>query len=418
VKGQVWRPVGSRADASDANEFTVSVDREAAQIILRGAPTGPAGGASLTPVPGVELAFDRVGGWLSEAIVSIGQPGGPMEPAGAAAAYSDSLFGHGTAALAQAATDRRHAQLTIQAPPHVIGALSRLARLHAARRTSPEPASPLWAAEAAELSRQAGLPGQLCSAERGRLRGEGVHRDWPVTVTSRDEPHLGVPSWQRHDRRLDPMGGWLDLGLVPVGVFRPGLWPGTDLSIRAVRVGGPTAHATRIMVEAAILTGAPLDILVACRARLVDPQTRCVLSVAPFVPTQAGQARADLCMNDGWAGVHAEVVSDIRRPVYGVRLRRIRQALRWADAALRAESRPKGLAPELSGEQWIRLAELAWDRCHAEWSAVGDTVRANLAAVRGTRLGDAPDGTLAHLARPFLAELACGSLRDRRARPG
>jgi hypothetical protein len=83
--------------------------------------------------------------------------------------------------------------------------------------------------------------------------------------------------------------------------------------------------------------------------------------------------------------------------VDSIGLRRVRRALRWADAALRAESRPHGLAAELTNVQWARLAALAWDRCRADWEAAGDPVRAALAAARG----GAAAGP-----RPFLAELA------------
>jgi hypothetical protein len=92
-----------------------------------------------------------------------------------------------------------------------------------------------------------------------------------------------------------------------------------------------------------------------------------------------------------------EVVGDERRPADGILLRRVRRALRWADAALRAQSRPHGLATELTDEQWGRLAALAWDRCRAGWEAADDPVRAALAATRGESAG----GPL-----PFLAELA------------
>jgi hypothetical protein len=85
----------------------------------------------------------------------------------------------------------------------------------------------------------------------------------------------------------------------------------------------------------------------------------------------------------------------------------MRRALRWADAALRAESRPNGLAPELSNEQWTRLAGLAWDRCRAEWEAAGDPGRAALAAARGTAPRGLPGDAAIRRARPFLAELVC-----------
>ena len=51
-------------DPHDTCTFAVLVDWDAAQITLEGPPAGPGGGASLTPVPGVELVFDRAGGRL------------------------------------------------------------------------------------------------------------------------------------------------------------------------------------------------------------------------------------------------------------------------------------------------------------------------------------------------------------------
>ena len=94
-----------------------------------------------------------------------------------------------------------------------------------------------------------------------------------------------------------------------------------------------------------------------------------------------------------------EVVDDERRPVRGTRLRRMRRALRWADAALRAASRPGGLDPDRTDEQWAQLAALAWNRCRADWTAAGDADRAAAAA----RLARHP----VRWTRPYLAEATC-----------
>ena len=56
--------------------------------------------------------------------------------------------------------------------------------------------------------------------------------------------------------------------------------------------------------------------------------------------------------------------------------------LRWADAALRAEQRPQGLAPHFTGQDWAALAVTAWERCRYDWDDTGDTDRAFLAARR------------------------------------
>jgi hypothetical protein len=65
-----------------------------------------------------------------------------------------------------------------------------------------------------------------------------------------------------------------------------------------------------------------------------------------------------------------------RRPVLSNKAHLIRRALRWADAALRAERAPAGLAPQSTSEDWAALAALAWERCRRGWAAAGDPDRA------------------------------------------
>ena len=69
--------------------------------------------------------------------------------------YIASVFGAGTARTVREAPSGEIPRLALQARPGMIGVLSRLARLDAARVTSPVPGSPLWAAEATDLARQA-----------------------------------------------------------------------------------------------------------------------------------------------------------------------------------------------------------------------------------------------------------------------
>lgn len=418
-----------------ARGFAVSVDRDAAQITLRGRPTGAGGGASLTPAPGVELVFDRVGGWLSCVIVEASEPGA-VAAAERTVVYIASVFGAGMARAVREAPSGEIPRLALQARPGMIGVLSRLARLDAARATSPVPGSPLWAAEAEDLAWQADLPGRSGERRTSVIIPNGLGSTIPAEVLAqcpavgepgpfaRREPFAGAGR-AHGGRRLD---GGLDLGLVPDGVFRPGLWPGSDLGVRAYRDGAPL-----IEVEAMVLADAAPEALAGCRARVVDASARRVLATAAFrvsAPLRADAALRAWAELPAPAGLRAlagsgaawvEVVGDERRPVHGTRLRRMRRALRWADAALRAESRPNGLAPELSDEQWTCLARLAWDRCRADWEAAGDPGLAALAAARGTALrgalGDAPrSASLRRLpgsaavrrARPFLAELMCG----------
>ena len=119
-------------DPHDNCTFAVSVDWDAAQITLEGPPAGAGGGASLSPVPGVELVFDRAEGRLSQVL------GGRVAAAVRQAPY-------GTVP-----------PVRLRPHPTAIAALSRLARLESARRTTPVPWSPLWGMEAAELARKAG----------------------------------------------------------------------------------------------------------------------------------------------------------------------------------------------------------------------------------------------------------------------
>jgi hypothetical protein len=396
----------------------VSVDRDAAQITLRRHPTGAGGGASLTPALGVEMVFDRIGGWLSCVVVEAGEPGGAAAVGEEAVAYLASVFGRWTAhAILEAPTDEVRC-LALQTRPRAIGPLSRLARLDAARATSPVPTSPLWAAEAADLVRQANLPGRGEARQASVVVADGLGSAIPAEV------FLPSPAVVGSGPLVAPglLDGWLDPGLVPDGVFRPGLWPGSDLRVRAHWDASPL-----LAVEAVVLADAAPQALAQCRARLVDADARRILASAAFragAPSRAGaalRARAELPALVGFGEAWVEVVGDERRPTYGTRLRWMRRALRWADAALRAESRPNGLAPELSDEQWTRLAGQAWDRCRADWEAVGDPDRAGLAAERGTALlgalGGAPRSAIlpkglagsaaVRRPRPFLAELVC-----------
>ena len=57
------------------------------------------------------------------------------------------------------------------------------------------------------------------------------------------------------------------------------------------------------------------------------------------------------------------MVADKHWPVRSAKGHRIRRALRWADAALRAERAPAGLAPHSAPEDWAALAAVAWEQC-------------------------------------------------------
>jgi hypothetical protein len=352
--------------------FAVSVDWDAAQIMLEGPPAGAGGEASLTPAPGVELVFDRASGCLSRVVVEAGEPLGPVVPGEPAVAYLGRMLGGRVAAAVRQAPYRAVPLVTARVQPAAIAALSRLARLDAARRTSPVPWSPLWETEASELARKAGW------AER-------TGACWCAPAIATADP--GRPAADLAARGLP---GWIDPALVPPGVFRYGLSPDSDLGIRVHR------DEPLVTVEVMLASGAgwsPLG-----QVRLVDSDERRVLAVSPL-RRNGPRARAELPLPAEAGTLWVEVVDDERRPVQGTRLRRMRRALRWAGAALRAASRPDGLVPGRTDEQWAGLAALAWDRCRADWAAAGDADRAAAAA----RLARHP----VQWTRPYLAEATC-----------
>jgi hypothetical protein len=389
------------------------------QVILEGLPAGAAGEASLVPAAGVDLAFDRADGHLTRVVVDAGGPDGLGEPATALLAQ---LFGPQAPGVARQAAAQQADLLPPE--PELSGTLSRLARLDAARVTSPvPPGSPWWAAEAAELAERAGLPGRARAEARRAVRGlaeilaqgratlpeEALRSVRAVAeIAAADEPTAATKLREnlRDDTRPDPFGimlaepgldvaaeveglekdqvrlaglQWmLDPDLVPEGLFRPGLSPYSDLSVRHEGAEG------RVVVEAVLAQGADRDVVTICRARLVDPGVRRVLAEAGFVPT-VSRGRAELVLPfplDELQEPWIDIVQDRLRPVRSVKGHRIRRALRWADAALRAERCPAGVAPQSTRQDWAALAVIAWEQCRRDWDSAGDADRAFLAARR------------------------------------
>ena len=362
-------------DNHDNCTFAVSVDWDAAQITLEGPPAGPGGGASLIPVPGVELVFDRAEGHLSQVVVEAGEPFGPVVPGEPVLAYLGRLLGDRVAAALRQAPYGTVSPVMPRPHPALIAALSRLAGLESARRTTPVPCSPLWTMEAADLARQGRRPSALGNTEP------------PLPSVPAPPPRLPAASVGKS------LSGWLDSALVPPGVFRYGLSPDSDLDIH-----GHDDERSLITVETRLARGVGWSALASCRVRLVDSDARRVLAVSPLCPDGL-RARAEFPAPVEAGTLWVEVVDDERRPVRGTRLRRMRRALRWADAALRAASRPAGLDPDRTDEQWAQLAALAWNRCRADWTAAGDADRAAAAA----RLARHP----VRWTRPYLAEATC-----------
>jgi hypothetical protein len=363
------------------SELIPSFERETGQVVLEGFAAGAAGEAPLIPLPGLDLAFDRVDGHLCRAIVDVAGPDGSVAVDEQIAAMLIQLFGGKapkvvlSAAISsgEAATGKR----VLSPEPGVVEALSKLARLDAARITSPIAASPWWAAEAAEIAQRAGLFARAGAEAAG---GAVTWRSGPRPGTRPRHLDLNVAAevdLLRQDR-LAGVQWMLDPGLVPAGQFQFGLSPYSDLVVRRESADGP------LIVEAVLSPGVDCDTVGGCQARLVDPAVRRTLTQAGFAKTQS-RVRAELQPPfplDDLPEVWIEAVQDRWRPIRSAKGLRVRRALRWADAALRAERAPVGLAPGSTHEDWAELAAAAWGRCSRDWAAAGDPDRACLAARR------------------------------------
>ena len=438
------------------SELTPTYDSDAGQVVLEGLPKGAAGGAGLVPVPGLELEFDCADGHLSRVVVDTGRPGSPTLFEEPAADVLEALFGQPAAAAVRGAAAQRGTRRALSPDTRLSAIWSRLARLESARATSPVPTSPLWAAEAAQLAGQGGLHSRAGAEARRAVAGltellshapllpEALSQA-ALAVADIAEPDEPGAAGQLRDyaRKLPagPLEQWLaeqagaptlsddlqgrspstdkeqipglqwslDPGLVPEGVFLPGLSPLSDLIVH------PGDGHDRVIVEVLLAPGADRDVLSRCRARLVDPSARRVFASAHFLP-EGTRVRAELTppfpmdeLKETWV----EVVDDEQRPVRSEQLRRTRRALRWADAALRAEQRPQGLAPQFTGQDWTALAASAWEHCRYDWEDTGDSDRAFLATRRHAAIShaahvpEAPSAWTADLAgRPPLREPA------------
>lgn len=406
--------------------LTPSFERETGQVIFEGFPAGAAGEAALIPAPGLDLAFDRADGRLCRMVVDAAGPDDSIAVGEQVAAILVRLLGAEAPSLVSGTAAGAPAGAPMLSPePGLAGTLSNLARLDAARATSPvTPGSPWWAAEAAELAERAGLPararaearhaqarllGQLDSLGTAVLSGQAARAALSVAaISAADEPAAAarlretivgrsrpravalppipefdvaaeVESLEKDRMRLGGLQWILDPGLMPGGLFRPGLSPYSDLFVQHDAAKG------RVVVEALLAPGTDGGALARCLARVVDPSARRVLAQATFTTVTPDRARAELRLRfpldelqEGWI----EVVQDKMWPVRSAMAYRIRRALRWADSALRAERGPAGLAPHSAREDWTALAAVAWERCRRDWEAAGDGDRAYLAARR------------------------------------
>jgi len=385
------------------NDLTPSYEPDAGQVILEGRPAGPGGEAGLVPVAGVDLAFDRGDGHLVRVVADAGDQvvAGPSGQAvagagghavagaggqAAAALLLNRLFGLETARIldevaASPAEPGAPQPYKLSPEPVLCAALSSLARLYAARDTSPVPRrSPWWAAEAAVLAEQAGLPDRV-RAEVGRLGGTIMPQR---TCTPGFDVAAEVEELEK-DSGLPGLSWVLDPALVPAGFIRPGLSPHSDLAVRHDSGGN------RVTVAATLAPGADGAGAARCQVRLVDPVVRRVLAKADFRLTESricAELRLPVPL-DELDGAWIEVVEEPHRPVRSTQAHLIQRALRWADTALRAERAPAGLAPQAAAGDWAALAALAWQRCRQDWAAAGDSDRATAHPAPGAQV---PDG--------------------------
>ena len=417
------------------NDLTPTFERESGLVVLEGRPAGVAGEAPLTPMAGLNLAFDRADGQLCRAIITVCETPGAIPVSEQVGEMLDRLFGpEALSVVARVATTPRKASRAtrvLSPEPGLAETLSSLARLDAARATSPiPPGSPWWAAEAAELSERVGLvrraeaearralvklagqleasgaavlPEQAARAARkvaainaatepaaaGRLRaalgdaasarsGRPVRRPAVPPPTPVFDVGAEVERLEKDRPRVPALHWMLDPCWGPEGIFQAGLSPYSDLAIRCEGIHGP------ITVEAPLAPGADRDVLSGYQVRLVDPSIRRILAQAGFTVT-GSLAQAELRpkfpldeLPEGWIEVGPATGWHVR----GAKTRRIRRALRWADAALRAQRAPAALAPSSARGDWTALAAAAWERCCRDWAAAGDADRAYLAARR------------------------------------
>jgi hypothetical protein len=378
------------------NDLRPSFERETGQVTLDGLPGGAAGEALLTPLRGLDLAFDRVDGRLCRAVVDVAGADGSIAIDAQAAALLIRLFGPEAPRVVLGAAlppgDERRAPPALGPEPELAGALSRLARLYATRTTSPASArSSRWVAEAAELAERAGLPaipGIQTGPSPAAARVPALDVVAEVESLEKDCTYLAGPPWM-----LDP-------GMVPEGLFQFGLSPYSDLVV--VCPGG----CARVVVEASLAPGADPRALAGCRARLVIPAVRRILAQADFTVV-GSRARAEIRMPfrpDELAASWIEVVQG-KRPVHSLTGHWTRRALRWADAALRAERAPAALDPAATRADWSALAAAAWGRCRLDWAAAGDAYRAYLAARRQAAID--PRACVPPVPSAAAAEIAC-----------
>jgi hypothetical protein len=391
--------------------LTLTCDDEAGQVVIEDLPCGPAGEACVAPVDGVEMLFDNADGRLTRVLVDVAGSGERSVAGGSALFLIAGLLGTEVAAAVEEAHRFDGGAVPLRGHEGRMASLSRLARLDAAKATSPVAESLGWAVEAAQLAAGAGLM-RRATAEVRRVASRvasvpsgGLPAALVVAVADtvqEIDPRLaerlrGHSALPRADRRASAQPdlswsiayarvagernrtgqpqSWLDPQLIPAGVFRHHLWPDAELTVQPTETG--------FLAGAELLGGADPAALGRCWVRLVDPARRRVIARASFRDAGGARAVAEIVHQGPFGGAWVEVVEDPERWVISAQLRYMRRAMRWADTALCAGRRPPGL----SKAEWDRVAGRAWERCAKDWSAARDPDRAYLAAERAATFG-------------------------------
>jgi hypothetical protein len=443
---------GPRLPTTAEEPVRASMDDATGELAFAGLPPGPAGTVELVAVPGALLAFDAADGHLSQLVLSPPTPGEPLQLRPEARLILTRLFGEETARRSDDPKARR-APFGAKAERGFSRQLFRLALLGTSRHLDPfSSSSPLWDAEAAWLASQTGLtttarakaeaatPGlvralninpELLTAsvperlflvlrEVAELAGETRPEpaaalddllDKVVTAAAdrlleaAREPALAPPFRGLLAGQLDlgpfPVGRFLDLAVLAVGLFLPAEEPPSDIAL--------ANEGDALTVRARLVGGASREEVRNCWARLVGPAHDNVLAEAPLVVSgNDAMARLPIVGPPGQEpGRWVEIVPRRDWPVRDSRWRTVQRAWRWGHSALRAERMGQD---ERVGPRWAR--------CAADWEAVPDPERAFLAGRRahardGSRPGPASPGTawadlvaqLAHRPeKPFLAE--------------
>ena len=213
--------------------------------------------------------------------------------------------------------------------PGLAGTLSSLARLDAARATSPVPSgSPWWAAEAAELAERAGLPvraraearralakllAQLDSIDISALPGKAARAAKAVAaIAAADEPAaaarlreaigggsgpaarlpvtaIRIRRGRRgRETREGPDARWTACSGCSTPAWYQMACSGTASRLTRICSVSHERAAGQVVVEAVLAPGADCGVLSRCLARLVDPAVRRVLAQAAFVEDRAG----------------------------------------------------------------------------------------------------------------------------------